>query len=353
MGGSAAPNPLAGLAQRLGQPAASAAGPTQPGPYQANPTLSGIYGPQAMPNYTGAFQSALNSARSNIQQQLGTALNDIAGNQQHAQAALGALGPTEDAMNAAVNGGNASANASLAGALKTAGAGGLAGGNQYGANGPLQSLGQMMTPDQSAFAATQALNKENIPLLGQGIAQMTQQERAAAQEAALGQQGSLDQLQAQFAQQQQLQAMQEQAAQQQAQQNFGYQQQLNNQQNAAQQKLLAEQLAGSSSTTPATGAFANTGFSQQQITDAQNSPQYQRFSQAIAGNQLNPQTISQLLSGQGAKGQALLTVLMQKFPSYFSAGNKNLNMQAKYGNDFMGKYMQNVSTGVPIPGLNP
>jgi len=144
------------------------------------------YAPMDMSGYSNAFQSALNTARGNIQQQLGTALGDIQQSQMHAQNALGQLPGQVNAAYAQTQGTTNNALAALTQAQQRAG------------NNPLMDASAFMAPEQAAIAGSQAAQLANQPLLNQGIEQMVANRRAQAQLAAQERFGQLDERQAEF-----------------------------------------------------------------------------------------------------------------------------------------------------------
>lgn len=262
MGGSAAPNPInyAAIAKSGAQNPGTqnTAGPAP----QASPF--GSYGPAQMPNYTGAFQNAINAARGNISQQLQTALGDIQNSQKGAEAALGQYAPQVNAAFAATQGTQQNAFNTLSGANKAAGLGSV-------------NFGQIMQPEMAAQGLAHTEQLGNQSLLQQGINEQINREQALAQLGAQSQMGQLDQQQAAFAQQQQQMAQQQAYAQQNALQQFGYQKQLNDQQDQASLRQYQAQQANAQ----ATGPYANSGLTQNQVSSAMANPEYQSIMQRI------------------------------------------------------------------------
>lgn len=147
------------------------------------------YAPMDMSGYSAAFQGALNTARGNISQQLGTALADIQQSQQHAQNALGQLPGQVNAVYGQTQGTTNNALAQMAQAQRNSGM------------TPLMDTAAFMAPEQAAIAGSHAAQLANQPLLQQGIEQQVANRRAQAQLAAQERMGALDMQQAQFQQQ--------------------------------------------------------------------------------------------------------------------------------------------------------
>jgi hypothetical protein len=266
-----------------------------------------LYGPSTMPNYTDAFQGALNSARGNIAQQLQGALGDIQNSQANAEQALGQYAPmVNHAWQAAQGQINNAA---------TAGAGALA---KYSV-GP-GAANADLAPEKIAMNLTHGNDLSDQALLNTGMQQQAQHERAMAQLAAQDRYGQVDQLQAQ------LQAQAAQSAQNEAYTRANNLQQfglglLNNAQQFKQQKELNSQAATTNSN-PAPGAFGQAGFTQGQITTAMKSPQYGHFtsliSNAKAGTTEGNQLAGMIL--QATNGNpALQALLMNKYGPFFAS----------------------------------
>lgn len=234
--------------------------------------LSAATAPQAPVDYTTQFQNALTQARGNINQQLMAAMGDI----QNSQAAAGqALGTLPGAINQSYGqalGTMGNAENMIEAAQKKSGVGSLT---------PLQSY---MQPVDAAIHGSEAAAQANVPLLQVAIQQQTAQQRAAAQMAAMGDMGGLNQQLMSFYGQQ---AGQEAAAKQQAEQaaanalqNYNYSKQLQDDPN---RNFGPSSTAGTAQLTDKQGIPL--GYTGNDVAKAKASPSFSRATQAIQAAQ--------------------------------------------------------------------
>lgn len=286
-GYKAAPNPLAAFANS-----------------DMGKTVSALsaYGPTGMPDYSAAFQTALQAARGNISQQLHGALSDIAQSQARAGEALGTYAPL---VNADYAEGMGNANSAV-NAIQAA--------NAKAGIHTLMAPGAILAPDRTAVAGTHAEDLANEALLRTGIGQAAAHDTSLANLAALQAQGGLDQSALQFQQQQASNAQQNQYQTEADKQKFLY-----GLVGQAQAAALSNKTAAT--TQPATRdpkiaeAYTRNGVDNATANTIHADPEYARLNTYINDPTSNPWMVYNMLKSK----PKLLAVLKAENPDYFSS----------------------------------
>jgi hypothetical protein len=270
-----------------------------------------MFGQHEMPDYTGAFQGALDAARGNIAQGLHGALSDIANSQARAGEALKQYAPMVNNNWQENQKTNQAALGSIAGANDAAGVGQinngvLGGGRLQGDTGAM--LRGEMAPEMAAASAAHRSDLSDQALLNTGMQQQAEHENALAQLAAQQAQGGLDAQAMGFQQSMALQGMQNQSAQELAKQQFGYGLLTNAQNNTAQANLYKQQKTDAADTAPATGQYKDTGLYKTQVDNIHKTPKYERIAAYINSHKDDPAALSAILVGLPTEWQRVLGV---------------------------------------------